>query len=441
MVAERVRRALERILPADASNDCVVWAHNMGLGRNLPLARELARISNERGLPLVLHHHDWWFENRWARWPEMRRSGGRTLREIAQAMFPQGDKIRHAAINQADAGILRRRFGRAVGWLPNPVSQAPAPGVVATRSARAWLQRQLGDDAPVWLLPCRLLRRKNIAEALLLTRWLRPEAWLVTTGGISSKDEQEYGNGLVRAAKRNGWRLRMSVLAGDESRKPTVPELLAASEAVLLTSIAEGFGLPYLEAAVARRPLIARALPNVAPDLRSFGFRFPQSYDDVLIHPDLFNWQGEVARQAKLFARWKSALPRARRASVGKPMLLAARAHPRPVPFSRLTLSAQLEVLEHSADLAWKLCVPLNPFLTVWRCRARAGKLKVSPWPSEAGCILSGEASALRFTQLLAQPAPRHRPQDERASATLDEFINTRLAPHHLFPLLWAEVT
>ena len=103
----------------------------------------------------------------------------------------------------------------------------------------------------MWLLPCRLLRRKNIAEALLLTRWLRPEAWLVTTGGVSSAEEQAYADGLAAAAQTHGWRLRLGILHGDESQKPSVPELLAASEAVLLTSLQEGFGLPYLEAAAA----------------------------------------------------------------------------------------------------------------------------------------------------------------------------------------------
>jgi hypothetical protein len=62
-----------------------------------------------------------------------------------------------------------------------------------------------------------------------------------------------------------------------------VPELLAASEAVLLTSIQEGFGLPYVEAAAAGRPLIARHLPNIAPDLHKFGFRLPQAYDEILV--------------------------------------------------------------------------------------------------------------------------------------------------------------
>ena len=139
-------------------------------------------------------------------------------------------------------------------------------------------------------------------------------------------------------------------MQGDESKKPTVPELLAASETVLLTSLQEGFGLPYLEAAAARRPLIARHLPNIAPDLAKFGFRFPQSYREVQVDPSLFDWRGERERQARLFAEWKSLMPRAASQLAGEPAVLAAGKEPCPVPFSRLTLTAQLEVLAQPVE-------------------------------------------------------------------------------------------
>src|SRR5690606_14151715 len=136
------------------------------------------------------------------------------------------------------------------------------------------------------LMAARLVRRKNVAEALLLARWLRPDAWLMTTDGARSGDEQPYQRRLEEAARRHGWRLRIGVLAGREGPgAPRVPELMAASEALLLTSVQEGFGLTYLEAAAAGRPLLARRLPNVFPDLRRLGFRFPQAYDEVLVDP------------------------------------------------------------------------------------------------------------------------------------------------------------
>jgi hypothetical protein len=259
---------------------------------------------------------------------------------------------------------------------------------------------------------------------------------LVVTGAASSADEEPYFRALESAAHRHHWRLRLGILAGDESRKPTVPELIAASEAVLLTSVQEGFGLPYLEAAASRRPLVARRLPNIAPDLAQFGFQFPQSYDDVLVAPGLFTWAAERERQQQLFTRWLAAMPGPVRRKVPRPFFLVAD-RPGPVAFSRLTLTAQLEVLARPADESWSACASLNPFLENWRQRAQKGALQVSPWPRQARTWLSGHAYAHRFYQALAAlPRLRSRPDWQPARVQAD-LLDRRLDSNNLYPILW----
>jgi hypothetical protein len=284
-----------------------------------------------------------------------------------------------------------------------------------------------------------LLRRKNIGEALLLTRWLRPEAWLVTTGGVSSADEKAYAEKLATAARKHDWRLRLGILSGNGQSTPGVAELMAASEAVLLTSIQEGFGLPNLEAAASSRPLVARRLPNIAPDLAELGFRFPQSYDEILTDPRLFDWDEEFRRQEMLFRTWLQRLPRGVRKVAGVPALLARRtAHP--VPFSRLTLTAQLEALGHSPEESWNLCAPLNPFLHGWKQRAATGRLQVSPWPRSAAKRLGGTAYAKCFEQMIRR-ATQDAGNPAASLSAQEEFIRARLDSAHLFPLLWAPCT
>jgi len=439
-IERRIRAALGKIFAGAGAENCLVWAHNLGVGRNLLLSRELATACAARDITLVSHHHDWWFDNRWARWPEMHAAGFRTLAAPARAVFPERGKVLHAAINHADAQILSRHFGKGSVWLPNLTEPASPSSAAKVRAARRWLKGRTGrDSSPVWLLPCRTLRRKNLAEAMLLTRWLRPEAWLVVTGSASSSGERPYLHALERAAQKHHWRLRLGVLAGDESRKPSVAELLAVSEAVLLTSVQEGFGLPYLEAAAARRPLIARRLPNIAPDLDQFGFCFSQAYDDILIAPGLFDWRAERTRQRQLFRDWRAKMPSLARRLVSAPVVLAAKC-PCPVPFSRLTLTAQLEVLARPARESWPACLPLNPFLEGWRRRAAAGQLRVTPWPRSAKGWLGGEAYARRlFAALAARPNPRgvaFSPVKVQA-----DFIKNKLAAHNLHPLLWSTQT
>lgn len=238
-LVKKVASAVRALLGKKRGGDAFVWAHNLGLGRNLLLAHELSRASIARDIPLLMHQHDWWFDNRWQRWPELRRCGFRTLRSVAQAALPAGPQIAHATINREDTRLLSKHLPGRVHWLPNLGQRGRAPSSAKLRHARNWLRDQLKSDAPVWLVPCRLLRRKNIAEALLLTRWLRPEATLVTTGGASSADEKAYADRLASAARDHGWRVHFGLLSGELRERPAVSELLAASEAILLTSIQE----------------------------------------------------------------------------------------------------------------------------------------------------------------------------------------------------------
>ena len=435
-VRARCRRALAQLLADAAPATTLVWAHNLSLGRNLLVARELSRLCAARGLPLLAHQHDWWFDHRWSRWPEMRRAGFRTLGAVARALFG-GATVQHLVINAADAAMLRPALGRRVAWLPNPVDPPVPVPARACAAARRWLQQQVPRGAPVWLVPARLLRRKNLAEALLLTRWLRPGAWLVTTGGASSAEEQPYAERLAAAAGAHGWPLRLGVLAGDESAKPGLPALMSASEALLLTSLGEGFGLPYLEAAAARRPLLARALPNIAPDLARFGFRFPQTYLEVFLPPELFAWRAERARQARLFRAWRRTVPASYRRWVRAPDLLEA-GQPVPVPFSRLTLSAQLEVLAHPPAASLAAAEPLNPWLRVWRERAAAGRLEVSAWPAEAERWLGGRAYARRFFRAWRAARRRHDETPPAAARCQAAAVRARLELDRPYPLLWS---
>ncbi|MBM3888199.1 MAG: hypothetical protein FJ388_03640 [Verrucomicrobia bacterium] len=120
--------------------------------------------------------------------------------------------------------------------------------------------------------------------------------------------------------------------------------------------------------------------------------------------------------------------------------MLAARHTPRPVPFSRLTLAAQLEVLARPPDESWALCAPLNPFLRRWRDRAARGALRVTPWPRAAARWLSGRAYAQRLARLL-DAGFGERPNRSAGRDAQQEFMIERLSSSNLYPLLWSAGT
>jgi hypothetical protein len=195
--------------------------------------------------------------------------------------------------------------------------------------------------------------------------------------------------------------------------------------------------LPYLEAAAAGRPLIARRLPNIAPDLRRFGFRFPQSYDEIIVPPDLFDWRAERKRQQALLRAWLGTLPSSVRKASLKPALLAD-SSPVPVPFSRLTLGAQLQVLTRPPETTWHACAALNPFLRKWKQAISGSGLGATPWPESASRWLSGEAYASQFFKAIQSAIPPQAKAETSRMVQCD-FITAKLDPSNLYPLLWTK--
>lgn len=435
----RLENFLKDLLHGQVPAKTVFWAHNQGLGRNLALTEALKRTALSTGSRLVLHHHDWWFDNRWSRWNEMRRAGYKRLSLVSEVIFGEDPGITHIAINQTDFSLLNPHMPKSAAWLPNPAEPADQHATVNDKRVQGWLDKRIGPGRPIWLMPIRLLRRKNIAEALLLKQWLRPEACLVVTGLASSRQEEAYARSLGSAATQHGWPLKLGALQGDK-KAPQMSALFRASEAVLLTSLQEGFGLPYLEAVARQRPLVARMLPNMALDLTRFGFRFPQTYREVLVDPTLFDFPQEVGRQAQLFRVWRQQIPRSCRSWLQPPFLLLGSKSFGPVPFNRLTLTAQLEILSKPIDESWEKCLRLNPYLQEWRNRARQGRLRVTAWPEKANRNLSPTAYAKTFCGILSR-ATRSQYSSRTASQIQEDFIRERLKTENLYPLLFAEST
>lgn len=431
---ETIATTLERVITRP--KETVLWVHNPGLARNLMLAEAVRRLITRTKIRTVFHHHDFWFENRWARWPEARQAGYRTLDAVADSIFATGAAVEHAAINRSDALVLKSRSTLHGTWMPNLAAPRQRPSAGETAHAARWLVDRLGEGAPCWLFPTRFLRRKNLAEAVLLTRWLRPDAWLVTTAGVSSSDEASYARRLEAAARDGKWRARFRLLEGAGREAPSIAALMAAAEMIVMTSAQEGFGLPSIEAVAAGRPLLARRLPNVVPDLEAMGFRLPWLYDEVWIDPVLLDGKRERIRQEQAWKRWKRTIPRGfRRFAECPPVLNAAEGSP--LPFSRLTLTGQLEVLAHPPECAWKHCRNWNPDLKRWKAAIARGKFRMAEWPQGADAWLSGPAYARRFWEMVRREPEIVTSGDARAGQR--DFVQQKLGRPSLYPILFPE--
>lgn len=346
------KRLGELFTPLGKSPDrSVVWAHNLSVGRNVPLLRTLPLLCSRAGAELWLHHHDWWWDGRWARWRDWQAAGVHDLSEALAASVPVGPDIRHFCVNAADFPFLRDRAGAAASWVGNPLPPFPPPTGEAIRTARQWLTARTGGR-PVWLAPVRALRRKNLAESLLLTRILAPHAILVTTGGCSA-DEAPSWRKLRLAALTGCWPLVPSALSDQTSATPSVAALMMCSEAVVISSLQEGFGLPLWEAAALGRPVISRTLPQGMGIPATPGCSLTTGYDNFPVPSERFDAAAEWSRRKTCGREMRSLLPSELRSAIDgcdHTSLIPEAGGSRPrqaasMDFGRLSLDAQLQVL------------------------------------------------------------------------------------------------
>jgi len=421
-ISEKIRAALTRAMPEADQFGTLIWFQNPALARNAMLCVEIARFSQSTRAALLLHHHDFWCAGRWDRWSELQQCGCTDLRAAAGILFASGTRSAHAVINTQDFQPLGRFFPKRAFLLPNPVVESPLGNAEKSAAARNWLSGEVKSGAPLWIYPTRFLRRKNLLEAVLLTRWLRPEAILATTSGGFSPDEAGYARDIKQAAKEHGWRVHFGLL--DKPGSPGVGDMLQCAEAVVHTSVQEGFGMTFVEATAAGVPLVARKIPAVMPDLEALGFQFPRIYDDILVPPVLFDANAETRRQALLADAARRRLP-----EDFQKLFPSPDPNPeRPFAFSRLTRHAQIEVLARPPEESWGICRHLNPVLENFRSLPLASPLPPTRPPH----------SPARYAELFLQIAktmPREPIGHSMACEAQMEIATLALQPDAVFPI------
>ena len=112
--------------------------------------------------------------------------------------------------------------------------------------------------------------------------------------------------------------------------------------------------------------------------------------------------------------------------------------HGEPVPFSRLTLSGQLEVLSIAPEESWAACSEWNPVLQQWRTLAKAGRLDPMQWPERADAVIGGGAYAAQFWRAVAGISSRPLGVHAVERAQRDS-IAQRLGANFLYPILFGE--
>jgi glycosyltransferase involved in cell wall biosynthesis len=243
--------------------------HNHSLGKNPSLTAAVSLLA-ESGERILLHPHDF---------AEDGRPGNYlSLSEVYQRAYPIGHTIHYAALNQRDRGFLAHMLKDS----SSPVHLLANAVPPSTPFSEFQEEKILDLPENLLLYPVRAVRRKNLGELALLA---------------SSHQDFHFANSLgptnpeftpiFEDWKQFGKELELPLTYGlGEHTDASFPEMVGHAQSILSVSVAEGFGLGFLEPWTFGKGLCGRNLPDITSDFAELGVSLANLYDRLPIPLD-----------------------------------------------------------------------------------------------------------------------------------------------------------
>jgi FMN phosphatase YigB (HAD superfamily)/glycosyltransferase involved in cell wall biosynthesis len=246
-----------------------IWHfHNHSLGKNCLIAEVVARLAAEDAR-LVLQIHDL---------AEAGRPENYSLIADCEQLYPFSPCIRYVFLNSRDQRVFTRAGLPATHSfvLANSVLESKHP----TREA---------SPTPILFAPIRGIRRKNIGELVLLSALAPLGTWFAVSRAPLNPEAIPIHEQWQKFAKLHRLSIEFDVverLAPAADAGNDFESWVARATHFVTTSVAEGFGLPFLEAIAHGKPLIGRNLPHLTKDHACHGITHGHLYDRLLIPVD-----------------------------------------------------------------------------------------------------------------------------------------------------------
>lgn len=261
-VVQRIETQLAPLLqPTD-----VLIAHNvLSLHKNLPLTVALHRWAAKLDQPrLIAWHHD-------LAWTSARYQADMHAGYPWELLRQAWANTRHVAVSAARRDDVAALFGippAAITVIPGGVDAMEFLSI-APDTADCFRALGILDADPLLLLPSRITRRKNIELALHVAASLgtqHPEIKLIVTGppGPHNPENASYYDELKALRASLGLNNRVLFLTETLGAPPDdamMRALYRLAHAMIFPSFEEGFGLPILEAGLARLPIFCADIP------------------------------------------------------------------------------------------------------------------------------------------------------------------------------------
>ena len=253
--------------------ELLIVENALSIPMNIPLGLALAELIAETGIPVIGHHHDFFWERK--------RFLVNCISDYLEMAFPPRlASIHHVVINSLAAAEMGKRRGIDVIVIPNVMDFDNPPAVPDEYTASIRTDLQVSPDEFFFLQPTRPLQRKGIEYALELIRRLDLQARLVIShaGGDEGGEYMKHMRVLAELMD-----VRVNFVSDiiktergetkDGRKIYTLGDVYPAADLVTYPSLLEGFGNAFLEAVYYRRPIFMNNYTIYSIDIKPKGFR------------------------------------------------------------------------------------------------------------------------------------------------------------------------
>ena len=282
--------------------DCdIVLAHNvLTMPYNLPLTSALWKLAESESMEIVSWGHDspYFYANYL---PHLDHSPWTILKKLLP-------KIHYVTISESRREQFLRLYGKShrIHVVNNGIDPATFLNLDAITVRLVEEEGLLGEDFLIFH-PCRLHPRKNVELSIRVTRALRNlgvPARLLVTGALDPHEPEtlDYYRKLLRLTRQLDLEKNVLILGeyqfqnGDRisADQLTTRDFYLISDVLFLPSHEEGFGLPLLESALTRLPIVCS---KIAP--------FIELAKEDVCYFDLQDTPAQIATKMLSFAAGK----------------------------------------------------------------------------------------------------------------------------------------
>lgn len=239
---------------------------------NIPLGMALTEFIAETDIPVIAHHHDFFWERK------------RFLTNCVWDYFnscypPHLVNVEHVVINSSAQNQLALRTGISSTLIPNVMDFEKPPAGMDDYNKDVREALNIPEDELLVLQPTRVVQRKGIEHAIELVARLKMKATLVISHA-SGDEGYEYQTRVKEYAELLGINARfVEDIIGDrrsftaDGRKVyTLDDIYPSADLVTYPSLVEGFGNAFLEAIYHRKPILVNNYSIYSHDIKPKGF-------------------------------------------------------------------------------------------------------------------------------------------------------------------------